>query len=105
MTMCRDSNKEDVMKTERIRDILVHLFPGRSVNVGHDAWFHRPGNKYNKYTITIFTRTDEPPAPDGSGIIARCEGNDLRKLFVKVCNSMFEYEAEVAKDKAGGDEN
>ena len=85
------------MKPSRIRDLLVELFPGRSVSVQQDNWYHSEATRYTKHTCSIFKTNEErtlDPA-DTASIVVRVEDVDVRCLFIRACKKMFEYEQKI----------
>ena len=88
------------MTVETMRDILMELFPGRTISVDQAAWFQNCSNEtYSNYACSIFKLMHEPALPDGGTIVCRVETKDIRQTFIETCKKMFEYEAGLAKTK------
>lgn len=81
------------MTAEQMRDILMEIFPGRTICMNQDAWHqsHIPSS-YSTYGCSIFKLENEPKASDGGTIVCREDGKDIRKVFIATCKAMFEYE-------------
>ena len=88
------------MNVEKMRDILIQLFPGRSISVDQDAWYQShlsgPDSTYCNFSCNIFKL---PKEPGHTSIIYSGSTKDIGELFIEVCCKMVEYEAKLKGDQ------
>ena len=87
----------DTMTLNQVRDLLVEKYPGRTVSVHADCWYHRHnGERLTHFLATMFE-------PGGTAIARRVETAQLCELEAAVAAAMAPQvdEAVVAAEEGG----